>query len=69
MIFSRIWSAIKSRDFWIGYSQAFNLFPVREDYYPHKSVADAIVSDWRAVGKDMWKVIGELERKIEEGKP
>lgn len=63
-ILSRIWATLKSREFWIGYSQAFNLFPFPEDYrgYPHKSVEDALRSDWEAVGGDMWKAIDEFER-------
>jgi hypothetical protein len=54
-IMSSIWSTLKSRDFWIGYSQAFNLFPHPEDYYryPHKSEAEALAADWRTVEDDL----------------
>lgn len=54
---SSIRATLTSRAFWSGYSQAFDLFPFPEDYYPHRSDTDAIHSDWKDVGRDMWKAM------------
>ena len=54
---------IKSiRSFLKGVGSGFDLFSPPKPY-PFKSDAEAIRSDWEAVGQDMWKAIRHFERK------
>ena len=43
-----------------------NIDPPKKLYRPHKSVEEALKSDWENVGKDMWKAIEKVNKEIEK---
>ncbi len=53
-----------------GAGSIINLFPREPEYenpvLKHKSAADAMASDWRAIGKDMQRALDRVENEIKQ---